>query len=67
MVQDQAAQLIGLMLAPEPGERVLDACAAPGGKATHLAELMETGERSLRSSAIRRGSPGSARTAGGWA
>jgi 16S rRNA (cytosine967-C5)-methyltransferase len=40
MVQDEAAQLISLMLAPEPGERVLDACAAPGGKATHLAELM---------------------------
>ena len=41
MVQDQAAQLISLMLGPRPGETVLDACAAPGGKATHLAELME--------------------------
>ena len=41
MVQDEAAQLVGLMLAPEPGETVLDACAAPGGKATHLAELMQ--------------------------
>ena len=40
MVQDQAAQLIGLLLTPQPGETVLDACAAPGGKATHLAELM---------------------------
>ena len=40
MVQDQAAQLISLLLAPQPGEKVLDACAAPGGKATHLAELM---------------------------
>jgi 16S rRNA (cytosine967-C5)-methyltransferase len=40
-VQDEAAQLIGLMLGPRPGETVLDACAAPGGKATHLAELME--------------------------
>ncbi len=40
MVQDQAAQLISLLLAPRPGEMVLDACAAPGGKATHLAELM---------------------------
>lgn len=40
IVQDEAAQLISLMLAPHPGEIVLDACAAPGGKATHLAELM---------------------------
>src|SRR5512143_1672984 len=40
IVQDEAAQLISLMLAPEPGDRVLDACAAPGGKTTHLAELM---------------------------
>ncbi len=41
MVQDEAAQLIGFLLSPRPGETVLDACAAPGGKATHLAELMQ--------------------------
>ncbi len=41
MVQDQAAQLISLMLAPRSGETVLDACAAPGGKAAHLAEIMQ--------------------------
>jgi 16S rRNA (cytosine967-C5)-methyltransferase len=40
VVQDEAAQLVTLMLAPAEGENVLDACAAPGGKATHLAELM---------------------------
>ena len=40
LVQDEAAQLVGMMVAPAQGERVLDACAAPGGKATHLAELM---------------------------
>ncbi len=40
MVQDEAAQLISLMLSPSPREAILDACAAPGGKATHLAELM---------------------------
>jgi 16S rRNA (cytosine967-C5)-methyltransferase len=41
VVQDEAAQLVGTMLDPRPGENVLDACAAPGGKATHLAELMK--------------------------
>ncbi|MHB8846557.1 MAG: 16S rRNA (cytosine(967)-C(5))-methyltransferase RsmB [Nitrospirota bacterium] len=40
LVQDEAAQLVTLMLDPKPGESVLDACAAPGGKATYLAELM---------------------------
>jgi 16S rRNA (cytosine967-C5)-methyltransferase len=39
-VQDEAAILCGYLLAPQPGERVLDACSAPGGKATHTAELM---------------------------
>ncbi|MBW4577409.1 MAG: 16S rRNA (cytosine(967)-C(5))-methyltransferase [Aphanothece sp. CMT-3BRIN-NPC111] len=39
-VQDSSAQLCSLLLAPEPGEVVIDACAAPGGKTTHLAELM---------------------------
>lgn len=37
-VQDAAAQLAAGLLDPGPGERVLDACAAPGGKATHLLE-----------------------------
>ncbi len=40
LVQDEAAQLVGMMVAPAKGDTVLDACAAPGGKATHLAELM---------------------------
>jgi 16S rRNA (cytosine967-C5)-methyltransferase len=40
MVQDEAAQLVSLLLAPRPGDAVLDACAAPGGKSAHLAELM---------------------------
>ncbi len=40
-VQDRAAQCISPLLLPKRGERVLDACAAPGGKTTHLAELME--------------------------
>ena len=39
-VQDRSAQRIVPLLDPQPGERVLDACAAPGGKSTHLAEAM---------------------------
>lgn len=38
-VQDEAAQLAAHLLGPRAGERVLDACAAPGGKACHLLEL----------------------------
>jgi len=37
-VQDAAAQLAADLLDPKSGERVLDACAAPGGKAAHLLE-----------------------------
>ena len=36
LVQDEAAQLVTLMLAPRKGEAVLDACAAPGGKTGQL-------------------------------
>ncbi len=39
-IQDEASMLIARLLAPEPGELVADTCAAPGTKATHLAELM---------------------------
>jgi len=38
-VQDAAAQLAAPLLQPQAGERILDACAAPGGKACHLLEL----------------------------
>ncbi|WP_448600208.1 16S rRNA (cytosine(967)-C(5))-methyltransferase [Thermoleptolyngbya sp.] len=44
-VQDASAQLVGMLLDPQPGEIVIDACAAPGGKTTHLAELM--GDRGI--------------------
>jgi len=39
-VQDESSQLAPLFLDPKKGERVLDACAAPGGKTTQLAQLM---------------------------
>ena len=39
-VQDINAGLPAALLAPRPGERVLDLCSAPGGKATQLAEMM---------------------------
>lgn len=40
-VQDLGAQQAAGLLAPQPGERVLDACAAPGGKSAHLLELAD--------------------------
>jgi 16S rRNA (cytosine967-C5)-methyltransferase len=40
-VQDEAAQLVSLLLDPQPGETVLDACAGLGGKTGHIAQLME--------------------------
>lgn len=37
-VQDASAQLLTQLIAPRPGARLLDACAAPGGKLTHMLE-----------------------------
>jgi len=39
-VQDEAAQLVSLLLDPQPAQTVLDACAGLGGKTGHLAQLM---------------------------
>ena len=39
-VQDLSAQYAALLLDPQPGDTILDACAAPGGKACHLLELV---------------------------
>ncbi len=40
-VQDPSTAVACRLLKPEPGEKILDACAAPGGKTAYLAELME--------------------------
>ncbi|MGI6576229.1 MAG: 16S rRNA (cytosine(967)-C(5))-methyltransferase RsmB [bacterium] len=40
IVQDEASMLPARILAPQANERILDACAAPGGKTTHIAQLM---------------------------
>jgi len=40
-VQSESSQLIAPLLSAMPGERILDACAAPGGKAAHIAEMMK--------------------------
>lgn len=39
-IQDSSAQLVSYLLEPSSGDVVIDACAAPGGKTTHIAELM---------------------------
>lgn len=50
-IQEPSAMAAGALLAPKPGERVLDLCAAPGGKTTHLAGMMR-GEGLLISNEI---------------
>jgi NOL1/NOP2/sun family putative RNA methylase len=40
-IQESASQLASEILDPKPGDTILDACAAPGSKTTHLSELMK--------------------------
>lgn len=40
-VQDESSMLVAHVLDPQPGDFVLDVCSAPGGKTTHLAQLMK--------------------------
>lgn len=44
-IQDAGSQLIAPLLAPQPGERVIDACSGAGGKSLHLAALMHNDGR----------------------
>ena len=39
-IQDESAMLVAAAVDPQPGERILDTCSAPGGKTTHMAERM---------------------------
>ncbi|MEI6314603.1 MAG: 16S rRNA (cytosine(967)-C(5))-methyltransferase RsmB [Syntrophus sp. (in: bacteria)] len=56
-VQDEASQMIARLVNPAAGETILDLCAGMGGKATHLAEIMENQGRivaiDLRKSKLR--------------
>lgn len=52
-VQDAGAQLAARFLAPKEGERILDACAAPGGKTAHLLELSDVTVTALEVDPIR--------------
>jgi 16S rRNA (cytosine967-C5)-methyltransferase len=61
--QSRAAMRVARMLDPAPGERVLDLCAAPGGKSTHLAALMRGQGAVLAVERNRRRAGGLARTA----
>ena len=40
IVQDESSMMVGHAVAPKPGETIIDLCGAPGGKTTHLAQLM---------------------------
>jgi 16S rRNA (cytosine967-C5)-methyltransferase len=61
--QSRAAMLVARVLDPLPGERVLDLCAAPGGKSTHLAALMQGRGEVLAVERNRRRAGGLVRTA----
>lgn len=39
-VQDESSMLVGRVVSPRPGDTVIDLCSAPGGKTTHMAQLM---------------------------
>ena len=72
MAQSRASMLPAHAVAPRPGERILDLCAAPGAKATHLAALTANGARitsvelrPARAQALRDAGPADGRARGG--
>ncbi|EGO63251.1 16S rRNA (cytosine(967)-C(5))-methyltransferase RsmB [Acetonema longum] len=46
-VQDESSMLVAHVLGPQPGEFIIDACGAPGGKSTHIAALMNNSGKVL--------------------
>ena len=54
-VQDAGAQLAAQFLSPQNGQRILDACAAPGGKTAHLLELADCSVTALEVDSTRCG------------
>ncbi|MEY8415696.1 16S rRNA (cytosine(967)-C(5))-methyltransferase RsmB [Tissierella praeacuta] len=47
IIQDESSALVGQIMDPEPGSTIIDCCSAPGGKATHLAQIMNNKGRIL--------------------
>mgnify|MGYP006361941415 CR=1 FL=1 len=55
MIQDSSAQLVTYLLDPQPGEMIIDACAPPGGKTTHIAKIIRhTGQNIASDRAAKR-------------
>ncbi len=47
IIQDQSSTMVGQIMNPIPGSKIIDLCSAPGGKATHLAQLMNNNGKIL--------------------
>ncbi len=47
IIQDESSSLVGQIMDPIPGSTIIDCCSAPGGKSTHLAQLMNNKGRIL--------------------